>query len=339
MSDNEAFFSRNFDASFGRYEYNRDDSLHPEYRELQPHYGLTETQYFGFNIPEENIHAFLYLWHHPNLEVVSAGPMIYQGSKQSSLAAECFDYRLYMPDSQLNGGLQSFTLDNSYSVEMLEPGKQFRLQYHDPLRKNRFNLIYDAVSEPVMWPNNSHFEQVMHVSGELLLRGKSYDVDCFHIRDRSWGEARLEDPMPAPPATWTTGVFGEDFAFNLTAHDDPALNPIWKDSFDLPGDKSLKFGWLIVDGEPVTVAKTQNLTSYNSRNLVPDSIRMLVTDSRGREYDIRGEVVANSVISTWLNLRVPVCLTRWSCNGRTGWGDVQEVQWTDFVRDFLPNGK
>lgn len=339
MSDNEAFFARKFDSSFGNYVEGKDDTLHPEFMDKQPHYGLTETQYFGFVIPEHAIHGFLYLWHHPNLGVVSAGPLVYQGKKTSSLAAELFDYRLYMPDKQLNGGLEKFTLDNSYSVEMPEHGRTFYLRYDDPQRQNYYDLTYNAVSDPMMWPNNTHFEQVMKVTGELSLRGNKYDIDCYHIRDRSWGEARLEDPMPAPPAIWATGVFDENFAFNLTAHDDPELNPIWRDKFDLPADKTLKFGWLIVDGEPVTVANAHVLTTYNRNTMIPTNIHMQVTDAKGREFDIHGEVVANCVIGTWLNLRVPVCMTRWTCNGRIGWGDSQGIQWTDFVQAFPPSAE
>jgi hypothetical protein len=33
------------------------DLLHPECRKLNPSPALTETQYFGFSVPEANIHA------------------------------------------------------------------------------------------------------------------------------------------------------------------------------------------------------------------------------------------------------------------------------------------
>ena len=39
---------------------------------------LTETWYWGFNIPEQAINCFIYCWCHPNLEVVTAGLIIYQ---------------------------------------------------------------------------------------------------------------------------------------------------------------------------------------------------------------------------------------------------------------------
>ena len=27
-------------------------------------------------------------------------------------------------------------------------------------------------------------------------------------------------------------------------------------------------------------------------------------------------------------------MTEWKCEGMTGWGDTQEIQWTDYIRKF-----
>lgn len=51
---------------------------------------------------------------------------------------------------------------------------------------------------------DKHFEQAMRVEGELLPRGKRYDVDCFNVRDRSWGKPRPEENMTLPPTSWMT---------------------------------------------------------------------------------------------------------------------------------------
>ena len=42
---------------------------------------LTETWYWGFNVPEARINCYAYCWVHPNLGVVSAGLFIYRGIK------------------------------------------------------------------------------------------------------------------------------------------------------------------------------------------------------------------------------------------------------------------
>src|SRR5262245_18244156 len=53
------------------------EGLHRDYLREKPHYALTQTQYFGFSIPQHNVHALLMLWHHPNLGVISGGPMVW----------------------------------------------------------------------------------------------------------------------------------------------------------------------------------------------------------------------------------------------------------------------
>jgi len=337
MARNESYFIQNFASDFGTYDVSRDETFHPECRTSQPHHALTETQYFGFCIPEHNIHAFLYLWHHPNLGVVSAGPLVFQGKKAISLACELIDYRQYIPDSQLGGGYTKFELESSYAVTMVEPGRKFHLRYNDPARQNSYDLMFTGVSAPMVWSTSRHFEQVMRVEGDLSLRGKRYRVDGFNIRDRSWGEARLEDPVPGPPAVWTTGTFDADFAFNVTSLNHPDLNPIWKSRFSIDPEKTLKFGWLIVDGAPVAAKSVRAVTHYDRATLMADRMEMEVTDMRGRVFNIKGTVVAAAPLNTWLNLRVPICLTRWECNGRVGWGDIQEAQWTDFLQTFHPS--
>ena len=330
MSENQAYFTRTFEKRLGTYEL-RDEDIHPEAMREQPHYGLTETQYFGFCIPEHRIHAFLYLWYHPNLKVVSGGPIVFQGIKPISLSVELTDYLDFMPDSRLTGGLRSFRFDNSYQVEMLEPGRKFRARYSNPERRNSFDILYTAVSEPMVWASSRHFEQVMKVEGHLELRGKAYEVGGFNIRDRSWGEARLEDPVPGPPIAWMTATFDESFAFNVTALDHPDLKPMWAGKFAVDPEKIDKGGWMIVDGKPVAVQSTRKRSTYDPVTLMPTGTEMEITDVNGRTFNVKGTVLAATPFNTWPNLRVPICLTRWECNGKVGYGDIQEAQWTDFL--------
>lgn len=329
MSDTEAYFYQDFKQEFGQYDLS-DEEIHHSYKAEKPHYGLTETQYFGFSVPEHDIHAFLYLWYHPNLNVLAAGPMVMQGVKPIGQASEIFDYRNYLPYNQLDPGLTHFTLDSSYSVEMLEPGRVFRLRYRDDDRDSGYDVTATAISDVLMWPSSRHFEQVMRVEGEVRLRGRNYAVDGYNVRDRSWGELRLENPVAGSPIVWTTGVFGDDFAFNITGFDDPELDPVWLGKLPSPAPNPHKFGWMIIDGEPVVVQTARSLTKYDPLTLMPQSVQIEV-QANGRTYDIRGTIKAGAPISPWMNNRAPICLTRWECDGRVGWGDLQQVQGNDFL--------
>jgi hypothetical protein len=57
-----------------------------------------------------------------------------------------------------------------------------------------------------------------------------------------------------------------------------------------------------------------------------------MTDAEGDEYRIQGQVVAANRISAWPNMSTWICLTRWEFEGRVCYGDLQQVQWHDYVR-------
>ena len=306
------------------------EGLHRDYLREKSHYALSQTQYFGFSIPQHNVHALLMLWHHPNLGVISGGPMVWRGKKKTQLACELLDYRNYMSDRIL-GAFKSYKLDNSYSVTVVDGGREFHFSYEDASRDNRFELTQVPVSERLYWPSGNHFEQVMRTKGDLVLRGKHYAIDGFHIRDRSWGENRLEDPYHTAPLAWSTGVFDESFAFNVTGMDDPMLGPIWKDRFKVESKDTLKFGWVIAEGVAAPLVRLRKITTFNA-SLFPETVKMELLDTRGREFQINGTITALSPHIPWPNCTVHICLTRWECNGKIGWGDHQEVQYTDILQ-------
>lgn len=122
-----------------------DDYLHTHQNAAVGHETLTETQYFSFSIPEAKIHSNLYLWHHPNLGVVSGGAWVWQGSKRHPVEAEINDFRLFMRDDPLKNDLHEYRLLNGYGVKVIEPLKRHRVTYDDPERRNSFDLEYEAL--------------------------------------------------------------------------------------------------------------------------------------------------------------------------------------------------
>jgi hypothetical protein len=328
--EDKPYYMSSHAGDFGRYRL-EDELLHPGY-EKSVGTNLTETHLFGFHVPEKAIHAMLYAWQHPNLHLISGGVHVMQGIKSHAPAAEISDYRHFMSDAAFREGFPNYRLDNGYQVEMLELGRRFRTTYADKARNSSFEVEYTAVSEPIMWPGDRHFEQVVRTKGVLMLRGTPHKIDGFYVRDRSWGQPRPEDPVNAPPHTWITGVFDEDSAFHLTATDDPARNPAWKSHFPhFDPAHTVKFGWLIVKGRKTRIKSASKLTSYDRATLMPMTIDIRIVDENDKAHDIKGTVVAGTPLHLWHNIRVPVCLARWEYEGKVGWGDVQDVQYSDFV--------
>jgi len=326
---NDAFFLKVNDSLLTAKP--EDDLLHPAQNAKVVGDSSTETQYFGFNVPEHDIHGMCYMWHHPNLGVVTGGLMVWQGRKAMSVAAELFDLRGYHNDKILKGDLHEFRLDNGYGVKIIEPNKRFHLTYADEKRDNRVDLNYEAVTPVVMFGDGKHFEQGMRVKGQLTLRGKSYEVDGYNVRDRSWGKLRSEDIMPLPPVSWMTGWFGDDLIFNCNLMDHEGSNPQVTGAFAMPVEKSLNGGWMWRDGKVQRVVKANKTVQRDPVSFVPLAITLNMTTEDGHETTAVGRMIASCPWATWPNIMAHINLIHWECEGRSGHGDCQDVLWNDFV--------
>ena len=169
----------------------------------------------------------------------------------------------------------------------------------------------------------------MKTEGELVLRGKRHDINGYHIRDRTWAEVRLEDPVDSPPVSWMGCTFDDDFAFNCCAIDHPDLNPIWKNHFDAPKNLLLG-GWVWRDGEIVSVTSCRKITHYDEF-LRPSSFEFVMTDAKSREYQVKGKIIAAAPWKTWWNIDTWMCLAEIECNGRKGTCDFQDLRWAKFM--------
>lgn len=308
-----------------------DDLLHPQANIGVEGDTLTETQYFGFNVPEENIHGLAYMWHHPNLKVVTGGIMCWRGVKRMGIAAELFDFRAFMSDAALADDLHAFRLDNGYGVRIVEPNRRFHMTYADAARGNAVDLHYDAVTPVAMFGDGKHFEQGMKVRGTLKLRGKDYRVDCYNVRDRSWGKLRPENIMPVPPVSWTTGSFGDDLIFNCNMMDYAGSNPQLTPPFEISEERALNGGWLWRDGKLLVVTAARKRIRRHPESFVPIEITLDLTTEDGATHHVEGRMIASCPWATWPNMMANISLIEWRLDGRIGHGDAQDVLWADFV--------
>jgi len=292
---------------------------------------LTETWYWGFNVPEAAINCYVYCWVHPNLGVVSAGLFIYRGIKRQHLAAELFDLPAFLSADVVGDG-SDIQLPNRLRMRVIKPLEHLHMTFDDPARETEVDVHMKAVAPPVVRGNGKHFEQVMRTSGRLVLRGERYEVDSYHVRDRSWGELRPEGHNPVPPYTWVTGVLDDGtLAFNVGAHDDPERDPHWADHFDVAAERAFKDGWVWRDGRPIHLARASMQTERDPLSLRAIRHVLDIEDAEGEELRITGEVVAGLPWGGWHNIISHLGLVRWDVDGRTAWGDSMDVHWNDYV--------
>jgi hypothetical protein len=176
----------------------------------------------------------------------------------------------------------------------------------------------------------------MRVSGTVTLLGEEHAVDCFNVRDRSWGAIRPEHHQALPPVPWMHCVFDQDLAFACTAFDTLDAAPDWEGVLERSVPDSLISGWIWRDGQlvPVTAVRTKR-TERDPDSLLPRSVSVTLLDSEQRAYELTGEILAGGNWRTWQNFDAAYCLARWELDGRVSHGDFQEVQCVDYVRRFM----
>lgn len=312
-----------------------DDYLHPEQNAKVSGDSLTETQYLGIHVPEHNIHGMGYLWHHPNLKVVSGGIWVYRGINTSMIDSEMIDVRLFMNDSPLQNDLHRYRLDNGYGVEVVKPLQHLHMTYEDAARGNSADLHYTAVTPAAMFGDGNHFEQTLRIEGKLELRGTAYKVSTYNIRDRSWGKLRPEDPLALPPTSWITCTFNDDLSFNCNVFDHASGNPEIVGRFDMADENALNGGWICRKGVFKRIVQARKKVRREPGTHIAQEVDLEMIDEEGVALRVRGRLLASSPWNTWPNVKMVISLMRWeSDDGLVGHGDCQEPIWTDYSRAF-----
>lgn len=310
----------------------RDELLYPATDKSV--YSWTETNYYGFNIPEHRLNAEVYVWLHPNLGVASSGFFAWKGFKKTTLAAEYFDYQVYLPFPTTD--LDDYELANGLKVKILEPLNKVQVDYVDKDRETEVHFLSEAIMPAQPTPRGGHFDQAVKVDGELILRGEKYIIDGYFTRDRSWGAPRPEvQQVAGPPMTYVAGVFDKDFAFQFVGPDDPAMGPEWVGTYPIEAASIPASGYVYKDGVTRKLVKVSKLTHRGPNGIEPHGAEIELRDEQGDSYSIRGQATALLPWHTWPNMLFFMTQMRWECEGRVGWGDFMDGLSNSHVVQFI----
>jgi hypothetical protein len=316
-----------------------DDNWH----EFSPHWWETETNWWSFNVPERKLGGWLYTQALGVQETVNGGAWVWD----DSAAGAVYEKRHQGLPFPERGDLRDITFPNGVSVKMLEPLMKYRTTYSDP-GGFECDLVHEGIVPPHShaigaWPfwATRHFDQPMHVTGTIVLLGEEIPVDCYSVRDRSWGPRpagptppdkklapgvlpRANKPVRAGYPHSVGYVFGtQDAREGFLAFTDP-----WVNEDDKPTD-DLDTGYLIRDGE-----YAQLVDGFRTFTLAPDtrfidSIHLEARDAIGREVVADGRLVSRHGISG----PGGTGLFHWTWSGgREGWGEDQSFgppEWFD----------
>lgn len=291
-----------------------DDGWH--FDQMDDDWWATETAWFSFHVPERQLGGWFYTMARPNIGIISGGAWIWDGTGHLpwEVPFSANYTALPIPKDQ---DLTDIRLPTGVGIRMIEPCMSYALSYDDNGRGLlSADLRFDGVMPPEpltatgsTFGSAHHFDQFGRVHGHIVLKGERIAVDCYGMRDRTWGRRPENRPRRAG---YITGMADPDTGFlavtNISAEAETAA-----------------YGFLRRDGRTVSLASGSRIGTRDPETGCMASIEMNLTDQEGRNLVARGEPVSRIIINrhTFIDIN---SLVRWDC-GSDGiaWGEEQDM--------------
>ena len=281
-----------------------------------------ESGWFGFAVPERDINGFVYYFHDVRTGISGGGPALWDPSGEQVYDCLFYDWRWHQPPT---GPLdfQEFTLPNSLGHQVLEPMRRYRLSYSQ--LGLELDLEWTALMEPHELGHGRatgprHFDQPGRMRGAATLNGERLDVDCYSLRDRTWG--------PHRPGARRSG----DYLWAIASSESHwhAITLAGKQS----GADAVMGGYLVRDGElGELVTGTRRVVERKSG--APARVLLEADDDRGRTLHAEGQVRTALRWLGWPGRLTFWTLTDWRWDGLQGWGEDQEFFAREQVRALI----
>ncbi|AZI38120.1 hypothetical protein NT2_22_00060 [Caenibius tardaugens NBRC 16725] len=159
----------------------------------------TEAVWFGAWAPEHALTVYLYHWFRPAMGIYGGGCIVWIGDTAVPWEAPLFQYDVNRPVlGRLD--LRDLTLDNGFRLYVLRPGYDYEMEFRNP--RATVALRFTATTAPDLTDRRGtsdlfegHVDQPGCYSGYVEIDGHRYPIDCFGIRDRSWGPREIGDDV------------------------------------------------------------------------------------------------------------------------------------------------
>ena len=297
----------------------QDDGFH--FDEMGDRWWMTETAWFSFCKPEIGLGGWVYTMVRPNIGTVSGGCWIWEPGAHQPWEVPYYSNLTVMPLDR-SSDLRDVELRNGASIKMLKPLKKYQVGYKDGDLIN-LDLTFDAVMPPRPMAKNdgsfqklSHFDQFCKVTGRLTLHGDDIAIDCYAIRDRSWGPRPEHRPGRS---AYVSGISDPSRCFLVVTK--------WNDP-----DSAISNGFFTLDGVTANMISGQRRVVRNDEGLV-ETITLEGKDDLGRLLHAEGRRLSGIIINRHSFIDSNG-LIEWSINGVRGHGEDQDMwpvhEWARF---------
>lgn len=327
-----------------------DEFMHP----LEEAENFNESMYFNFYDPSINLGGFVRLGNRPNEDKAEMTTCLFLPDGRAAFMFnrppidnnDAFDaggmrFAVVEPFKELRVAYTGGVLLLDDPLEMAHPRKAFT---SNPIAQCEIALTYKGVSpmfggEPVADDGSQldlegheeafargHYEQHVAATGDVTVGDDTWNVTGYGLRDHSWGPRYWQAPWWY---RWLTANFDDDFGFMI--------------SIIAGRDGSKRIGGMfLVDGEYHNVNSAEITTEWKGDNYFHDRITAKA-ETGSETYEVTGEVMTLIPLrnrrtddeGNELMTRIGEGMTRWTCNGRTGYG---LSEYLDQVVDGRPVG-
>jgi hypothetical protein len=308
-----------------------DDEFHPPTSD-DPYWA--ETCWFTFTVPERRLSGQLYPFFRPNQGVTAAGAYFWDDTGDqpwNCLYAKNF-WHLPIPEQPLT----DLQLPNGARYRCIEPQRVWEIGYDDPDGGDELHvaLTVTGVTAP-HYLGEHHLDQPCRYEGTIVLHGEEIRVDAFGFRDRSWGprtqfgQGIQGGPVQRGGYTYVTATLEHGFH---------SITMDWGE-----GCQNIH-GYLLRDGEWAKLASgTRVVTERDPGTACPTRVVYDGVDEQGRELHAEGRTLNRLGFFINPNLWTWNCLTEWSFDGITAYGEDHDNHSAPgirrFTRDFFASSR
>ncbi len=323
-----------------------DDGYHAQ--ELDP-FNL-ETNWWSINIPERRIGIWLHSAYYP-----ADGRVRWRVFAWDDKGADPARLAYYKKvETVIEGAVPDMRdiayPDGGYSLRMMKPLMEYELSYADKSVDFALDFRFTGSHPPFRFSpgeapmvHNPHLDQLGRFSGELVLHGERIPIDCWSVRDRTWGprEGKHEKSTkyvdrpakvvnPGGPR-WREiererGRGRVEYIFGHADDHTGFLAFARPQDGDAQGRSPLNSGWLLKDGRFVRLDKTRSwMKNWRDPNTGWSMHQeVMLVDREGRTMEAEGFAVSHMCEFG----RGANALMKWHFDGHVGWGEDQD-DWRD----------
>jgi hypothetical protein len=269
-----------------------------------------ETFWYGAWIPEIATTIYIYQWFRPVIGIYGGGCFVWDAGAYLPWDIPVFHYDVNRPLTGLTD-LRSLALESGTTLKSVVEGHTYEIGFSRG--EVDIALRFEAATPPHIENSkgmgeffNGHIDQAGRYTGHLRLGGKEHAIDCFGIRDRSWGPR----------------VITRDIRLNYCHGQSEQLAFVCYSKPTASGEAVFK-GYLSIDGE------RRDLTGGTRATHLVEGIiarvELTLEDMDGRSRSLSGRPLNRMVYESYPGLINWIYLMEWRSGADILHGEEQDV--------------